>query len=266
MSKNIVEKLKALFALRSQKTYRDKWAQYGRDAIKRGYLVRKIISKFISVDGIKVLDVGCGSTGGISIAFSNKGTSEVYSFDIDPERVERSKAKAKQEKANIAFLIASGLNLPFKACSFDVVICNDVIEHVPKPEQLVKDAYYSLKNSGFLYVSAPNGIAPYRIIHDPHYNLFGLSLMSYRFGKYYATKIWKINEDYDVYGPFNYWGLKGLLTSLFNITECYHEYYSYIGGGFLKSLVQSLPDLILRFVAPQLIIICKKTSSKELFG
>jgi len=113
-----------------------------------------------------------------------------------------------KEQAPINFLIADGLNLPFKLGTFDIVICNDVIEHVPKPQQLAKEMYRSLRNGGFLYLSVPNGISPYSIIHDQHYDLFSLSLMPYRIGKYYLTKIRNINEEYDVYGPFNYWLLK----------------------------------------------------------
>jgi SAM-dependent methyltransferase len=261
MAKSYLELLKESLPSPTHKNYK-MWKQYALDAIKRGLLVRKIISKFIHADGIRVLDVGCGE-GGISIAFSKEGKNDVYSIDINPTRVKKSKARAREEKAMINLLIADGLSLPFKLGTFDIIICNDVIEHVPKPQQLAKEVHRSLRNGGFLYLSAPNGISPYSIIHDLHYGLFGLSLMPYGIGKYYLTKIRKINEEYDVYGPFNYWLLKGILRNMFNIVECYHDYYSSKVEGSLQSLVKSLPDIVLRFVAPTLTLSCEKSGSPK---
>lgn len=235
------------------------WRQYWLGGIKRGLLVRKIVSKFVYVDHARVLDIGCGE-GGISIAFGKDRKTEVCSIDINAKRVRNSKVRTDEEKASINFVVADGLNLPFATGIFDIIICNDVMEHVPKPQQLAKEVYGSLRDGGFLYLSIPNGISPYAIMHDLHYGRFGLSLMPHRVGKYYLNKIRKLDYEYDVYGPFNYWLLRGILRK-FNIKECHSEYYSTKFEGLLQDLVKSLPDVVLRFLAPTLILSCRKTKS-----
>jgi 2-polyprenyl-3-methyl-5-hydroxy-6-metoxy-1,4-benzoquinol methylase len=256
MAKTYYELLEESLPPRAHKMYKI-WRQYSLDAINRGQGVRKIISKFTCVDRVSVLDVGCGE-GGISIAFGKEGKTEVYAFDIDHKSVKRSKIRAREEKAAIDFLIADGLNLPFKSGTFNIVVCNDVIEHVPKPQQLVNEAYRNLKDGGFLYVSAPNGISPYSIIHDPHYGLVGVSLMPYRIGRYYVRKIRKVSEEYNVYTTFSYWPLKEILRCRFTIVECHREHYSGKVEGPLQILVRHLPNIIARFAVPTFIFLCEK--------
>lgn len=257
MAKTYVDLLEETLPSPTHKTY-EMWKQCALDAVKRGHLVREIVSKFTSVDGVRVLDVGCGE-GGISIAFSKEGKTEVYAFDRDHECVRRSKVRAKEEKVTIDFLIADGLNLPFKSGAFDIIICNDVIEHVPKPQRLAKEVHRNLNDRGFLYLSAPNGISLYSLIRDPHFNLFGVSLMPYRIGRYYVERIRKTSEAYNVYGPFSYWLLKGILSRQFNITECYKEYYSRKVKGVLKGFMKYFPKVMLRFIVPTLIFLCEKS-------
>jgi 2-polyprenyl-3-methyl-5-hydroxy-6-metoxy-1,4-benzoquinol methylase len=258
MTKSYLELLEETLPSPAHKNYKA-WKQYALTAITRGLILRKIISKFVNVESARVLDVGCGD-GGISIAFCKQGKTEMYGIDINPMGVYKSKVRAKEEEATINFLIADGLNLPFKLGAFDVVICNDVMEHVPKPRQLAKEVYRSLKNGGFLYLSVPNGISPDSIIHDAHYGLFVVSLMPHRIGKFYLTKIRKISEVYDVYGPFNYWLLRMILKGMFRIVDCYHEQPSKVEG-----LVRNLPDSVLRFVYPTITLICEKIPNCQPF-
>ncbi len=47
------------------------WRQYALNAIKKGRLLKRILSKFTSLNNIRILDVWCGK-GGISIAFAEE--------------------------------------------------------------------------------------------------------------------------------------------------------------------------------------------------
>jgi SAM-dependent methyltransferase len=47
-------------------------------------------------------------------------------------------------------------NLPFKEKIFDVIVCLQVIEHTPTPEDVIKNLVFSLKNKGVLIISAPH--------------------------------------------------------------------------------------------------------------
>jgi 2-polyprenyl-3-methyl-5-hydroxy-6-metoxy-1,4-benzoquinol methylase len=252
MTKSYLELLEdSLAHARGHKNY-ENWKRYALNAIDRGLVIKKIIAKFVHVDDAKVLDVGCGD-GGISIAFGREKNSEIYSFDINRYKVYKSIARAKEEKTSINFLIADGLHLPFKPGSFDIAICNDVIEHVPHPQQLVKETHGSLRTGGFLYVCVPNAISPYPIIRDGHYRLFGVSLLPHKVGEYYVTKIRKVSRVYDVYGPFNYWLIRGILKDMFRLVDCYHEQQSRLGR-----LIKVIPNVVLRFLYPCINIICEK--------
>ena len=258
MAKSYLELLEESLPPPTNKNY-EGWKHYGLTAIERGLVLRKIISKFICIDNTRILDVGCGE-GGISIAFGRGGKTKVYSIDIEPARVYKSKVRARDEKVKIDFLVADGQNLPFKTGAFDVIICNDVIEHVSKPRQLLKEMYRNLRTGGFLYLCAPNGISIPLIIRDGHYGLFGVSLMPYQIGKYYVTKIRKISEEYDVYGPFNYWLLRGRLGDMFRVVDCYYEQQSRLG-----KLLKSIPDIILRFVYPTINVVCEKLEAPNAY-
>lgn len=251
MAKSYLELLEESLPPPTNKNYAG-WKNYALTAIERGLVLRKIVSKFICVDNAKILDVGCGE-GGISIAFGRGGKTEVYSIDIELSRIYKSKVRAREEKTSINFLLADALNLPFRKGAFNIVICNDVIEHVPKPEQLVNEIRRILRNGGFLYLCAPNSLSPFLIIRDAHYNLFGVSLMSHKIGKCYVTKIRKISEKYDVYGPFNYWLLKAILGDMFRIFDCYYEQQSRV-----EKILRIIPGIILRFVYPVIPVSCEK--------
>jgi len=47
------------------------------------------------------------------------------------------------------------MNLSFEDNSFDVIVSNDVYEHVPDINKSLKEAYRVLKNSGTLMISIP---------------------------------------------------------------------------------------------------------------
>jgi 2-polyprenyl-3-methyl-5-hydroxy-6-metoxy-1,4-benzoquinol methylase len=239
------------------------WKQYALDALDRGTLIREIISRFISFDNITLLDIGCGE-GGISISFAKAGKKRVYSIDISHDRVERACVRAKEEGAEVSFLIADAGRLPFISSTFDVVICNDVIEHVEKPERLMNEIYRVIKSSGVFYLTAPNRISPYQIIHDAHYGLFGLSLMPRRIAAYYVTKVRKLTNNYDVYEAPVFWYLKRIFRELdLKFIDCSGQYYLKKKlGPCQRFLVKNwLWGVFCKFVSPDLIFVCKKSDS-----
>ena len=214
--------------------------------------LKKLISNYVPITGSKILDVGSGN-GGISIAFGKQRKTQVFGIDIELNRVKTSKIGTEEQNATADFLFASGQNLPFKRSFFDIVICNDVIEHVTKPRLLLKELHRSLRIGGVLYLCAPNGLSPFSILRDSHYGLFGLSLMPHRIGRFYVTKIRKASEEYDIFGPFNYWLLKQLLGSKFKIFDCFREQPIRF-----RDWLRFLPDMVLRIFFPVIVLSCKK--------
>ena len=46
--------------------------------------------------------------------------------------------------------------MPFRANSFDKIFCSEVLEHVPEPKNICKEANRILTHNGFLVISVPN--------------------------------------------------------------------------------------------------------------
>lgn len=97
-----------------------------------------------------ILDLGCG-VGDIVGALAREGN---YAVGLEISEVNMISCK---QNAKGAFLcLGIGEYLPFRNCSFDVVILADVIEHVVDMESVVSEIRRVLKSSGILILTTPN--------------------------------------------------------------------------------------------------------------
>ncbi|HMQ34138.1 MAG TPA: class I SAM-dependent methyltransferase [Chloroflexaceae bacterium] len=68
-----------------------------------------------------------------------------------------------------------GQTLPFQSASFDTVLCNEVLEHVPEPARLLREAARVLRPGGVLLLTTPQ---TWGLHHEPHdfyrYTRYGL--------------------------------------------------------------------------------------------
>ena len=85
-----------------------------------------------------VIDVGCGDGGHSSFA-AFQG-AEVFATDIDAAKVEKTRQVLEKSKASSFEAVASDSNpLPVEDGRFSKVICTEVLEHVPDPEQFISE-------------------------------------------------------------------------------------------------------------------------------
>lgn len=158
----------------------------------------KLLSRNMDLSKATVLDIGTGS-GDIAHKFA-KVCKEVVSVDLYDERV---------EKKGYIFKPVHDESLPFKGDTFDVVISNHVIEHVPNQELHLSEALRVLKTGGRLYLATPNKIW----LTDPHYKLPFISWLPRGISdKYLKTFKGKILR-WDIY-PITHWGIKKELVNV----------------------------------------------------
>lgn len=82
-------------------------------------------------------------------------------------------------------------NMPFKENFFDLVICNNVLEHVPTPQQAVDEIHRCLKPGGKLFLVVPFLFPLHDIPHD-YFRFTEYSLAKF-FEKWRTTKIQSIS-------------------------------------------------------------------------
>jgi len=105
-----------------------------------------------AVEGREVLDAGCGVGYGAEM-LAEAGASRIVGLDIAAEAVQDAILRTN----SIAEFVVGDLErLPFTPCSFDVVVCFEVIEHVHRGELALDELRRVLRPGGVLIVSSPN--------------------------------------------------------------------------------------------------------------
>lgn len=94
----------------------------------------------------RILDVGCG-TGGMLAHFSRLGPS----IGLDMAR----ESAYYCGKRSLEMVLGSGIALPFRTGSFDIVAALDVIEHVDEDQALLHEMQRVLAPGGVLLLTVP---------------------------------------------------------------------------------------------------------------
>lgn len=128
----------------------------GENTIKF-YLDSPLVSSPYDMFGGKsVLDIGCGACGK-TLYYAKSGASHVTGMDVVASYEAEAKALAEELSLSDRFTFVSGdaAKMPFEDESFDVLIMNDAMEHVARPEKVLSEAWRVLKKGGRLYVNFP---------------------------------------------------------------------------------------------------------------
>jgi demethylmenaquinone methyltransferase / 2-methoxy-6-polyprenyl-1,4-benzoquinol methylase len=127
--------------------------------------VAKRFSATLRDPGARVLDLCCG-TGDLALAFRKEapGGAGIVGSDFVPEMLDRARAKAASSRANVTFVEADALALPFADASFDLVSCSFGFRNLANYERGLREIFRVLK---------PCGAAAILEFAEPRGKLFG---------------------------------------------------------------------------------------------
>jgi SAM-dependent methyltransferase len=140
-------------ALERQLNYQEKKAEHLRGheeeviaAMRRSSRrVRELLETFQTIaDKARVIEVGSGAHGLIFYFGARHGVG------VDPLAVSYRKLFPRWQNASMT-VAAVGERLPFSDASFDVVLCDNVVDHAESPIGIVGELVRILKPGGLLY-------------------------------------------------------------------------------------------------------------------
>jgi SAM-dependent methyltransferase len=112
--------------------------------------VRPVISSLNSTS--RLLDIGSGAGVGAALIAEVAKVGHVTCIDISVP------ALAEVRRRGFSPIVASaeGLKLPFPSGTFDIVILDEVIEHLVDTDSIMDEIHRVLRNDGQLLISTPN--------------------------------------------------------------------------------------------------------------
>ncbi len=140
-------------------SYTRTWRWWKMDEIKTRFVREELERR--RDRPIRILDIGCGFGGDLflfNLMWEKKYCLELTGLDIDSEKIHLlNYYKEKREVKNLAFLLGDARALPFKEGLFDLVLCSEVLEHLPEPEKAINEIRRILVSGGLAIITTPNG-------------------------------------------------------------------------------------------------------------
>lgn len=103
---------------------------------------------------LTALDLGCGR-GVYAYLLAQRGF-QTFGIDISEEGI-----RDAAEWASATVLLGDAERLPFRDGFFDLIVCSEVIEHLNKPANGVRELQRVLKPGGIAVISIPNLLSYY---------------------------------------------------------------------------------------------------------
>lgn len=164
----------------------------------------------------RLLDIGCGEQP--LLRLFEKRASKIWGID-------HPRTLHPNERIDV---FGTALRLPFRSRSFDGAVCFQVLEHVPEPLDLLREARRVLKPGAHLILTAPHIWNVHEQPHDYYrYTLYGLRHLFAKAGfevievrpmaGYFVTAAARFCY---FLAHFDRWGLQILIRPAFLLVQC----------------------------------------------
>lgn len=144
--------------IQEQKSFYDEyWRQVspvGAYKVQRSKWIMGILTRLrkqIANSEPVVLDMGCGD-GRLTPIWHELTCGTTYGIDLSPEAIKR----AAERYPFINYSEQDATATSYNDSMFDIIICQEVIEHIEQQERLVSEISRILKPGGYLVLTTPN--------------------------------------------------------------------------------------------------------------
>jgi 2-polyprenyl-3-methyl-5-hydroxy-6-metoxy-1,4-benzoquinol methylase len=201
------------------------YVNYALSTNERGDTLARFLSPYIKFKDKSYLDVGT-AYGGYLVAFAKRGCRPYLGIEINERLIELCKLNLMENKVNPDHVLQQDICQPLPANlrerRFDLITCTDVLEHVLDLPRTLENLKTLLADQGYLYLEIPNRYHVKNVISDPHYGLFGITLLEKHDAIQYLKSI--VGWDYSV---SDYYEIEHIVPFLsekyFKITKLFSE-------------------------------------------
>ncbi|MDY0081925.1 MAG: class I SAM-dependent methyltransferase [Ignavibacteriaceae bacterium] len=223
-----------------------RWEKSRKLSLERGKFVRAVIEQKNKIKNLSIIDLGSGEGGTAKILAE---ANFVVSIDLSLIRLQR------QNDSGFKFYKINGdaIHLPVKDELADLIIVQDVIEHLNDIKSFYEEIKRVIKPNGIIYLSTPNKLSFFNFISDPHFGLPVISVLKRATIKKYFLKYFRKND-------FNRNDIAQLL-SLKELTSLFcNDYYLELNTKFtVKELFNGNKGIVWSDIHLTLIAFCKFT-------
>jgi SAM-dependent methyltransferase len=106
--------------------------------------VRDLLASYKTIDEARVIEVGSGAHGLIFYFGASHGVG------VDPLALEYARLFPAWQRC-VSTVVSFGEQLPFADETFDIVLCDNVVDHAESPPGIVRELVRVLKARGLLY-------------------------------------------------------------------------------------------------------------------
>lgn len=134
--------------------------------------LQAVLDPFLAArDKVRVLEAGCGSTSHLD--FQDK--AYIVGLDLSERQLERNESLDERILGDVE-------SHPLPIREFDVIVCWNVLEHVPHPERAIGNLAGAVRDDGIVIIAVPNvrsikglvtKFTPYRFHLWVHRSLLG---------------------------------------------------------------------------------------------
>ena len=228
-------------------------------------------------EGYRILDIGCGP-GRHTCAASRLKDVLVIGSDVSfDEAVQAGKRLDEQETLGLngggsfATLAADITTLPFPDHFFHLVICSEVLEHIPDQEKAVQEVIRVLKPGGNLVVSVPRYL-PERLcwaLSESYHRVPKGHIRIYKKKELIAlledsgSKLWGSHFAHGLHTP--YWWLKCLIGPARQDSVLVNLYHRFLVWDMMKKpgLTRFLDRLLNPLLGKSIVLYLRKERDVE---